>query len=68
MEESCEFSPNETVARFSQYSKAYFPMEITLSGIAMLVRLLHPEKAEFPIEVTPSGIVMLVRLEHFLKA
>ena len=43
-------------------------MEITLSGIAMLVRLVQPKKVSSPMEVTPSGIVMLVRLEQFLKA
>ena len=36
-------------------------MLVTLSGIVMLVRALHPEKAPPPMLVTPSGIVMLVR-------
>ena len=36
-------------------------MLVTLSGIVMLVRELHPEKAWSPMLVTLSGIVMLVR-------
>ena len=36
-------------------------MLVTLSGIVMLVRPLHPLKAELPMLVTLSGIVMLVR-------
>ena len=37
-------------------------MFLTLSGILMLVRLLHLENAHSPMFVTLSGIVMLVRL------
>ena len=37
-------------------------MLVTLSGIAMLVRLLQLENADLPMLVTLSGIVMLVRL------
>ena len=39
-------------------------MEVTLSGMVMLVRLSQPENAELPMEVTLSGMVMLVRLMH----
>ena len=43
-------------------------MLVTLSGIEMPVRLLHPEKTLFPMLVMPSGIVMLVRLLQSEKA
>ena len=43
-------------------------IEVTLSGIVMLVKELHPEKACSPIEVTLSGIVMLVKDEQFQNA
>ena len=36
-------------------------MEVTLSGIVMLVRLSHPLNAPFPMEVTLLGMTMLVR-------
>ena len=36
-------------------------MLVTLSGIVMLVRLLHQENASSPMLVTLFGIVMLVR-------
>jgi len=39
-------------------------MDVTLSGIVMLVRLEQPENAESLMDVTPSGIVMLVRSEQ----
>ena len=32
-------------------------MEVTESGMSMLVRLSQPEKASFPMEVTESGMV-----------
>ena len=35
-------------------------MEVTESGIVILVSPVQPENAEEPIEVTESGIVMLV--------
>ena len=62
MEESRELFPNETVASFTQEIKARLPMEVTPSGIVMLVRLEQLSKAKFPMEVTLFGIVMLVRL------
>ena len=37
------------------------PIEVTLSGIVMLVKITQDLKAEFPTEVTLSGIVMLVK-------
>ena len=37
-------------------------MDVTLSGIVILVRLLQPLNALFPMDVTLSGIVILVRL------
>ena len=43
-------------------------MELTLSGIVMLVRFVHEPKALSPMEVTPFGIVMLARLVQSLKA
>ena len=36
-------------------------MLVTLSGIVMLVRLLHFSNAQFPMLVTLSGSVMLAR-------
>ena len=39
-------------------------MEVTLSGIVILVRLLQYSNADLPMEVTLSGIVILVRLLH----
>ena len=41
---------------------ALLPIEVTLSGIVMLVRLVQSRNAQLPIEVTLSGIVMLDRL------
>jgi len=37
-------------------------MEVTLSGIVRLVRLVHLANAEYPMLVTLEGIVKLVRL------
>ncbi len=39
-------------------------MQVTLSGITTLVRLLHPENAYTPMLVTLSGIVMPVNVLH----
>ena len=39
-------------------------MLVTLFGIVILVKLLHPLKAYFPRKVTLLGMVMLVRLLH----
>jgi hypothetical protein len=43
-------------------------MEVTLSEIVTLVRLVQLLNATSPIDVTLSGIVMLVRLEQYLNA
>ena len=43
-------------------------MEVTLSGMEMLVRLVQLRKAESPMEVTLSGMEMLVRLMQSEKA
>ena len=45
--------------------KARSPIEVTLSGIVMLVKLVQPPKPL--IEVTLFGIIMLVRLVQPLK-
>ena len=37
-------------------------MVVTLSGIVILVRLVHPKNASSPMVVTLSGIVILVSL------
>jgi hypothetical protein len=37
-------------------------MLVTLSGMVILVRLVHIENAESPILVTLSGMIMLARL------
>ena len=39
-------------------------MLVTLFGIFMLVKLLHPSKAHFPMLVTLSGMFMLVKLSQ----
>ena len=43
-------------------------MLVTLLGIVILVKLVHPLKVFSPILVTLSGIVTLVKLVHPLKA
>ena len=54
-----------TISSPVQPSKAYLPINVTLSGMVMEVRLLQPEKADCPTESTLSGIVMEVRLLQF---
>ena len=39
-------------------------MLVTLFGIVILVKLLHPQKASYSKLVTLSGIVILVKLLH----
>ena len=39
-------------------------MLVTLSGMTISVRLLHPENAYLPMPVTPSGMTISVRLLH----
>ena len=48
--------------------KALYPMEVTESGMAMLVNDLHPWKALFPMMVTESGMAMLANELHPRKA
>jgi len=43
-------------------------MLVTLSGMMMLVRLLHFSNARFPMLVTLSGMMALVRLLHLRNA
>ena len=43
-------------------------MDVTLSGMLMLVRLLHSMNAPSPMDVTLSGMLMFVRLRHFSNA
>jgi hypothetical protein len=43
-------------------------MLVTLSGIVILLRLLHQLKAPFPMLLTLSGMAMLVSCWHQLKA
>jgi hypothetical protein len=47
-----------------QFWNADWGIELTLSGIVMLVNLEQLSKAEFPIKVTLLGILMLVKLEQ----
>ena len=44
---------------------ALSPIEVTLSGIITLERLVQLANALFPISVTLSGMVMLVKLLQF---
>ena len=55
-----------TVAKEVQTAKAKLPIEVTLSGIFMLVRLEQNRKTLSPIDVNKGliGSVMLVRLEQ----
>ena len=46
-----------------QSKNALLPIEVTLEGIVILVKL-HPENAPFPIEVTLEGMFTLVRFLH----
>jgi len=48
-------------------SKALPPIEVTLFGMAMLVRLVQDAKAPSPIKVTLFGIVMLLRFPLLRK-
>ena len=43
-------------------------MFVTLSGIIILVRELHPSNADSPILFTPAGISILVRKLQSLNA
>ena len=62
------FSETERVVSPLQLWNALHPIEVTLSGNVMLVKLLQPKNAEFPIEVTLSGILMFVKPWQVLNA
>ena len=47
---------------------AMSPIEVTLSGMVMEVRLLQFRKALSPMEVTPSGMVMEVSVSQEVNA
>jgi hypothetical protein len=47
----------ETLVSDLQPENAEYPIEVTLSGIVILVRLRHSENAERPIFVVPPGIM-----------
>ena len=44
------------------------PITLTLSGISILAKAVHPLKALVPIDATEFGIVMEGRLWQFRKA
>ena len=46
--------------RLEQREKAEFSIEVTESGMVMLVRLEQSLKAEFPMEVTEAGILKIL--------
>ena len=48
-------------AKLVQTEKAQLPIEVTESGIWILVKLTHLVKAQLPIEVTESGICTHVK-------
>ena len=48
--------------RLEHTLNADIPINITLSGMAMLARFEHPEKALLPILLMLCGIMMLMRL------
>ena len=48
--------------------KSLASIEITLSGMTMLVSEVQSMKTPIPIEVTPSGMVILVRETQLSKA
>ena len=57
------------LVRPSQYSNAFSPIDVTLSGIVMLSKHLHALNVHTSIVVIPSGMVMLpVRLRQLLNA
>ena len=56
------------LSRLEQLLNADLPIDVTLSGMVMLLRLVQLWNAQSPIEVTLSSIVMLVRLVQPLNA
>lgn len=51
-----------TLVRPEQYKKAYSPIFVTLSGMAILVSPVHPLNANSPMLVTLFGMSIFVRL------
>ena len=45
-----------------QCENAHIPIDVTLSGMMRLVKLVQPENAQSSIDVTVSGMVTLVKL------
>ena len=43
---------------------ALYPIEVTCSGILIVVNDVHPENALFPIEVTLEGMSIVVNEVH----
>ena len=58
----CAYVPSlPHIVMFSQYEKAESPIEVTLSGIVMIINPKHSENAQLSIVVTPSERVTLVK-------
>jgi hypothetical protein len=55
-------NPSGWLFNHAVLANALPPIEVTLDGMVMLVRLVQPLNALFSIEVTPAGMVMLVSL------
>jgi hypothetical protein len=55
------------LVRLEQSMNACSSMLVTLLGMRIEGRLLHPPNAEKPMLLTPSGIVTLVKLPHVRK-
>ena len=47
---------------------AAYPIEVTLFGMIIMVRLEQKKNVPSPIEVTPSGIVILAKDVQLLNA
>ena len=58
----------EILLRLWQAAKAELPIEVTVSGMVMLVRFVQLWKLFDPMEVTVSGRTMLERFEQAPKA
>ena len=58
---STYLTPFSVCIRLVQPENAVLAIEVTLSGMVMLVSEVQLQNAELPIEVTLSGMIMLVR-------
>jgi hypothetical protein len=56
------------LVRLLQFQKAYSLIEVTLSGIVILCRLMQLANKPEEIDLKPLGNVMLVRLSQPAKA